>query len=217
MTDSKPATDNTVQANALLQQTLAFDDTEDFALAHRGFVAPLPDDGVIRTAEGAVVWNLPDKAQAPEGQDPPDTVNPSLWRMAQLLGVSGLFEVTEGIYQVRGADLSVISFVEAPGGIIVVDPCLSAEPTRGALDLYREHRGDRPVAGVIYTHSLPTTTAVSVASSTRPTSGPERYRSWLRRGLSRRPSTSSSSRATPAAAAPACSTAPWSRADHGAR
>lgn len=108
---------------------------------------------MIKDDNGTVVWSFPDKALAPEGEPAPDTVNPSLWRMAQLLGAGGLFEVVEGIYQVRGADLSVITFIEVPDGIVVVDPCLSAEPARFCLDLYREHRGDRRVAGVIYTHS----------------------------------------------------------------
>lgn len=153
MSGPQPATASTTEANARVLTELPFDDTEDFDLVHRGFIAPLPDNGIIKDSDGDVVWNLPDKAQALEGEDPPDTVNPSLWRMVQLLGVSGLFEVTEGIYQVRGTDLSVISFVEVPDGVVVVDPCLSAEPAKYSMDLYREHRGDREVVGVIYTHS----------------------------------------------------------------
>lgn len=153
MSSPKPATNHTAARNGELARTMPFDDTQDFDDARRGFIAPLPDDGVIRNADGDVVWNFPDKAQAPLDEDAPDTVNPSLWRMVQLLGIGGLFEVVEGIYQVRGNDLSVISFVEVPDGIVVVDPCLSAEPATYALDLYREHRGDREVVAVIYTHS----------------------------------------------------------------
>ncbi len=80
-------------------------------------------------------------------------MNPSLWRQAQLNRVHGLFEVTSGLYQVRGFDLSNITFIEGKTGVIVVDPLISAEPAAAALALYRQHRGDRPVSAVIYTHS----------------------------------------------------------------
>ncbi|SDR92506.1 Alkyl sulfatase BDS1, metallo-beta-lactamase superfamily [Paraoerskovia marina] len=153
MSDHKPASRHTAEVNAALGRELPFDDTQDFEDSHRGFIAPLPNGGVIKDDDGNVVWDFNDKAQAQEGTDAPDTVNPSLWRMVQLLGIGGLFEVTEGIYQVRGADLSNITFIEVPDGVVVMDPCLSAEPARFGLDLYREHRGDRPVVGVIYTHS----------------------------------------------------------------
>src|SRR2546426_7839189 len=36
---------------------------------------------------------------------------------------------------------------------VVIDPLVSAETAAAALALYREHRGDRPVTGLIYTHS----------------------------------------------------------------
>ena len=58
-----------------------------------------------------------------------------------------------GIYQVRGLDLSNITFVEGDTGVLVIDPLISTETAAAALALYREHRGDRPVVGVIYTHS----------------------------------------------------------------
>ena len=85
--------------------------------------------------------------------DAPDTVNPSLWRQSQLVAKHGLFEVVEGIYQVRGFDLSNVTFVEGDTGVIVIDPLISTETAAAALGLYRQHRGDRPVVAVIYTHS----------------------------------------------------------------
>jgi alkyl sulfatase BDS1-like metallo-beta-lactamase superfamily hydrolase len=84
---------------------------------------------------------------------PPTTVNPSLWRQSSLVAQQGLFEVVPGVYQVRGFDLSIISFVEGQRGIIVIDPLISTETAAAALALYRRHRGDRPVTAVIYTHS----------------------------------------------------------------
>jgi alkyl sulfatase BDS1-like metallo-beta-lactamase superfamily hydrolase len=83
----------------------------------------------------------------------PDTVNPSLWRQAQLNAIHGLFQVCDGVFQVRGFDISNITFIEGKEGFIVIDPLTSAEPAAAALKLMREHRGDRPVTGIIYTHS----------------------------------------------------------------
>ncbi|OOK75940.1 metallo-beta-lactamase superfamily protein [Mycobacterium kansasii] len=84
----------------------------------------------------------------------PTSVHPSLWRQSRLAAKQGLFEVVPGIYQVRGFDISNISFVEGDTGTIVIDPLVSTEVAAAALDLYRTHRGgDRPVVAVIYTHS----------------------------------------------------------------
>ena len=43
--------------------------------------------------------------------------------------MQGLFEVTDGIYQVRGLDLSNMTLVEGDTGVIVIDPLIS-EPRR---------------------------------------------------------------------------------------
>lgn len=151
-TASNPATEATRSANAAVLEALPFEDRRDFEDADRGFIAPLPNDGVITTEEGRRVWDLRGYKFA-EGKPAPDTVNPSLWRQLQLLSKGGLYEVTPRIYQVQGIDLSTITFVEGESGVIVIDPCLTAETARVALDLYREHRGDKPVIAVIYTHS----------------------------------------------------------------
>ncbi|MFE9242967.1 alkyl/aryl-sulfatase [Nocardiopsis sp. NPDC006938] len=125
------------------------DDT-DFANAERGLVARL-SPGQVRDADGRVVWDA--DAYAFLQGECPDTANPSLWRQSQLCAKQGLFEVTEGIYQVRGLDLSNMTLVEGDQGVLVIDPLISAEPARAGLDLYREHRGNRAVSGVIYSHS----------------------------------------------------------------
>ena len=128
----------------------SFADRHDFENASRGFVAALTP-GIVTAADGRVVWDS-DAYGFLDG-DRPDTVNPSLWRQGQLCRKQGLFEVTDGIYQVRGLDLSNISFIEGDTGVIVIDPLISVECAAAALKLYREHRGDRPVMAVIYTHS----------------------------------------------------------------
>ncbi|MFD8951581.1 alkyl/aryl-sulfatase [Streptomyces xanthophaeus] len=129
---------------------LPFEDTTDFDNADRGFIGALIP-GVVESADGRVVWDN-DAYDFLKGQCP-DTANPSLWRQAQLALKQGLYEVTEGIYQVRGLDLSNMTLVEGERGVVVIDPLISAETAAAALALYREHRGDRPVTGLIYTHS----------------------------------------------------------------
>jgi alkyl sulfatase BDS1-like metallo-beta-lactamase superfamily hydrolase len=125
-------------------------DTSDFADADRGFVAALTPC-VVKAADGRVVWDN-DSYSFITGDAPP-TVHPSLWRQCMLTAKQGLYEVVPGIYQVRGLDLSNISFIEGDTGLIVIDPLVSTEVAAEALQLYRTHRGDRPVVAVIYTHS----------------------------------------------------------------
>ncbi|HWE09904.1 MAG TPA: alkyl sulfatase dimerization domain-containing protein [Solirubrobacteraceae bacterium] len=131
-------------------QAYPFDDKRDFDDAGRGFIAAL-SPGVVRNAAGEVVWD--NDSYAFLDSDEPDTADASLWRQSALNARQGLFEVTEGIYQVRGLDLSNVTFAEGDHGVIVIDPLISVETARAALGLYRAHRGERPVTGVIYTHS----------------------------------------------------------------
>lgn len=150
--EAQEASATTRAANAAVLQALPFSDTSDFANARRGFIAPLPEGGVIRTADGRQIWNLGDY-QYGNDQPAPATVNPSLWRQQQLLAIGGLFEVVPGIYQVRSADVSNLTLVEGRTGLIVIDPVLTTETAKAGLDLYRAQRGNKPVVAVIYTHS----------------------------------------------------------------
>ena len=129
---------------------LDYEDRTDFDNAERGLIDQL-DPCVVRMPDGRVVWDI--DAYAFLDADCPDTANPSLWRQAQLCAKQGLYEVTDGIYQVRGLDISNMTMVEGDTGVIVIDPLITAETAAAALALYRAHRGDRPVTGVIYTHS----------------------------------------------------------------
>ena len=129
---------------------LPFDDRTDFDDADRGFLGTL-DPGVVVDDAGQVVWD--NDAYAFLAGACPDTAHPSLWRQGQLVSRQGLYEVCEGIYQVRGLDLSNMTLVEGVTGVIVIDPLISAETAAAALALYRSHRGERPVSGVIYTHA----------------------------------------------------------------
>lgn len=148
--DAKPVQPSVARANEAVLGRFDFSDTRDVEDARRGFLGT-SRDGVIKDAEGRPVWDL--GAYDFLGQDCPPTANPSLWRQSRLCAQHGLFEVTEGIYQVRGFDLSNMTLVEGERGVLVIDPLLCAETAAAALALYREHRGQRPVTGVLYTHS----------------------------------------------------------------
>lgn len=128
----------------------SFADRTDFENAQRGFISAL-DPCTITAQDGRVVWNNEEynflKSECPA------TANPKLWRQGQLASIQGLFEVTKGVYQVRGLDLSNMTLVEGNEGVIVIDPLTTVECAATALSLYRQHRGDRKVTGVIYSHS----------------------------------------------------------------
>ncbi|MFJ6852887.1 alkyl/aryl-sulfatase [Streptomyces sp. NPDC091271] len=129
---------------------LDYADRSDFEDADRGFLAAL-SPAVVRADDGRVIWD--GEAYAFLNEDCPASAHPSLWRQSRLCAKQGLFEVTDGIYQVRNLDLSNMTLVEGDTGVVVIDPLISAETAATALALYREHRGDRPVTGLIYTHS----------------------------------------------------------------
>jgi alkyl sulfatase BDS1-like metallo-beta-lactamase superfamily hydrolase len=142
-------TSATSAANAAVRASLPFDDTDDFTRAERGLLAPLPDS--VAAADGRTVWDAR-KFDFITGEAPA-TANPSLWRQEQLNGLGGLFEVVDGIYQVRNLDLSNISFVRGETGWIVLDPLITAEVAAAALELVNTHVERRPVTAVVYSHS----------------------------------------------------------------
>ncbi|MEM1314422.1 MAG: MBL fold metallo-hydrolase, partial [Pseudomonadota bacterium] len=148
----KDAAASTRAAHAARRAALDFEDRRDLEAARRGLIAEAPNGGRIETARGGKVWDLADYAfLAGEGEI--DTVDPSLLRLARLNMAAGLFEVTAGVYQVRGLDLANMTIVEGETGLIVIDCLMTAETARAALALYRAHRGDRPVTALIYSHS----------------------------------------------------------------
>lgn len=131
---------------------LPFEDTRDLEDAARGLIAKL-EPGIVRDDSGAVVWDNDSYDFLHDQEQAPDTVHPSLWRQSRLASLQGLFEVVPGVYQLRGFDLSNLTVIEGDTGIIVVDVLTSREPAAAAMRLYREHRGDRAVKAVVYTHS----------------------------------------------------------------
>src|SRR5262249_42076593 len=145
----KPAEPAVKALNHAVLSQLPFDKQDDFQDAARGFIATLPD-ALVTGPNGRVVWSQKDYAFLDKAA--PDTVNPSLWRQAQLNHQHGLFKVVDGVYQVRGIDISNMTILEGDTGLIVVDTLVSVETAKAALDLYYQHRPRRPVVAVIYTH-----------------------------------------------------------------
>lgn len=149
---AKDATTFTKSVNQQYQQSLPFSDRQDFDDAQRGFIAPLLNDGELKTPDGKVYYRALDY-QFDINAPAPDTINPSLWRQSQVNGISGLFKVTDRMYQVRSQDISNITFIEGDTGIIVIDPLVTPNAAKASLDLYYKHRPQKPVVAVIYTHS----------------------------------------------------------------
>lgn len=147
---SKVATAITAAQNAAWLDKLPFADRADFEAANRGRIAGF--DGVIEDADGQTVWDLR-AYNFLNGNRPADSVNPSLWRQAQLNNIAGLFQVSERLYQIRGFDLSNMNIIEGDSGLIIMDPLITTETARAGLELYFQHRPRKPVLAVIYTHS----------------------------------------------------------------
>lgn len=146
----KTATQFTADANAQVYALLDFEDKSEFENATRGLIAS-PEALEIRNDEGKLIWSQ--KAYDFLDGDAPSTANPSLWRNTQLNHIYGLFEVCEGIYQVRGYDLSNITFIKGDTGWIVFDPLMSTECAKAALELVNENLGVLPIKAVVYSHS----------------------------------------------------------------
>src|SRR5258708_4219548 len=139
---AKPAEPNVAAANRAVQSRLPFSDRQAFEDAMRGFIATTPDAA------------NPDRYAFLKHEAPP-TVNPSLWRQAQLNATNGLFKVTDGVYQVRGFSQANMTMVEGTTGLIVIDTLSTPGAAREALDLYFAPRPRKPVVAVIYSHSHP--------------------------------------------------------------
>src|SRR5262249_20665312 len=148
----KPAEPATSRANAALVQILPFSDRRDFDDAMRGFVGTFPDAQIAAGSGPRPVWSM--KPYDFEKQEvAPDTVNPSLWRQAQLNAIHGLFKVTDRVYQVRGFDISNMTIIEGDSALIIIDTTTAAETAKASLELYYQYRPRKPIGTVIYSHS----------------------------------------------------------------
>ncbi|MCS4436295.1 alkyl/aryl-sulfatase [Aquiflexum gelatinilyticum] len=133
------------------KKTLPFEDKRDYEEAQKGFIAA-PDFRQIKNAEGRVIWDIGRYDFLLKEQDY-QTIHPSLQRIATLNMGYGLFKVTDGIYQVRGFDLSNMTLIEGKTGWILYDVLTTKETAAAALKFANEQLGERPVTAVIYSHT----------------------------------------------------------------
>lgn len=149
--EPKEATKATADVNNQVLKDLPFSDTQDFEDAKKGFVDTLPTL-IIKNSNGQDIWDM-ESYKYQNDKPAPATVNPSLWRIAQVNNINGLFKVTDRVYQVRGFDLSNMTIIEGNTGIIIIDPLMTKETATSALELYYKNRPKKPVVAVIYSHS----------------------------------------------------------------
>jgi alkyl sulfatase BDS1-like metallo-beta-lactamase superfamily hydrolase len=148
--ESADASAITTTLNAAVLQHLPFSDRTDFESVSKGLIAPFK--GQVKDASGKVIWDIAAYDFLAKDQSPA-SVNPSLWRLAQLNAHAGLFEVSPKIFQVRGLDLANMTIIEGDDGLIIIDPLTTAETAKAALDLYYQNRAHKPVVAVIYSHT----------------------------------------------------------------
>jgi len=146
---SGDATPATLAANDLFAKALPLDDAKDFEDAKRGFIAK--PSGKILAADGTVLKDF--DAYGFLAGKAPDSVNPSLWRHAQLNANVGLFKVMDGVHQLRGFDIANMTLIEGKTGWIVVDPLTAPESASVALAFARKHLGNKPVSAIIFSHA----------------------------------------------------------------
>jgi alkyl sulfatase BDS1-like metallo-beta-lactamase superfamily hydrolase len=146
----KAASEDTIAHQRAEVAALPTEDGRDMEFAKRGFIATLKDP-IIRGADGKPLVNL--DAYAWMKGDAPVTVNPSLWRHMNILRQHGLYKLSEGMWQVRGFNISNMTIIAGKSGWIIIDPLTRKELAAAALALVTEKLGSRPVVAVIYTHS----------------------------------------------------------------
>ena len=147
---TQDATSCTAEKNAEWYSKLDFSDRREFANAERGLLDD-QEGRVIYNDDGSTAWDL--QSYGDLDCDAPDTVNPSLWRNTQLNAKAGLFEVCDGIYQVRGFDMANATFIRTNNGWIIFDVLMCKENMQAAKALMENRFGPLDVKAVLYSHS----------------------------------------------------------------
>ena len=148
----KPATAFTAQANAAVYDELDFSDKQEYAFATRGLI-DAPETLELKDKDGRILWSQDAFAFLNDYEKAPDSVNPSLWENTINNHVYGLFEVADGIYQVRGYDMANLTVVKGDTGWIVFDTLMSVECSQAAMQLIEKNLGHFPVKAVVISHS----------------------------------------------------------------
>ena len=149
--EAKDASSYTVEVNSAMYSLLDFEDTSEYENATRGLI-DAPEVLELKDSNGNVIWSQAAYSFLDDYEEAPDTVNPSLWENTRNNHAYGLFEVWEGIYQVRGYDMANLTLIEGDTGWIVFDPLMSVECTQAAMQLVEKNLGQRPIKAVIISH-----------------------------------------------------------------
>ena len=149
--EPKPASNYTAQMNSAVYSLLDFDDKQESEFAVRGLI-DAPETLELTDEEGKVIWSQAAYSFLDDYEQAPDTVNPSLWENTKNNHAYGLFEVCDGIYQVRGYDMANLTVIKGNTGWIVFDPLMSEECTRAAMQLIEKNLGSYPIKAVIISH-----------------------------------------------------------------
>lgn len=148
--ETEGATTITAEANAEWYEKLDFSDRREFANAERGWLDNA-EGRIIDGDDNRSAWDL--QSYGDLNRDAPDTVNPSLWRNTQLNAKAGLFEVCDGIYQVRGFDMANTTFIRTDHGWIVFDVLMCKENMKATKELMENRFGPLDIKAVLYSHS----------------------------------------------------------------
>ena len=152
LAEGNPATTYTAEANAAWYDALDFSDQSEQECALRGLIEA-PESLIIYDDAGNEVWNVADYSFVNELETAPDTVNPSLWRNTLYNQYAGLFEVCDGIYQVRGYDMANATFIRTDNGWVVFDVLMCTQDMAAAKALMEKHFGELDIKAVLYSHS----------------------------------------------------------------
>ncbi len=150
--ETKEATEITAQINSAVYSMLDFSDTSEYENATKGLI-DAPESLEIKDENGNVVWSQKAYSFLDEFDKAPSTVNPSLWENSKNNHAFGLFKVVDGIYQVRGYDLTNLTVIQGDTGYIVFDPMMSVECAKASLELVFKNLGEKPIKAIIISHS----------------------------------------------------------------
>lgn len=147
----KPASEHTTAVNAELAKQLPWQDVSAFERTRKGLIAEFGDH------QAGELKNRFDYMSDMDLQDLPASVNPSIWRQGMLnYAAGGLYQVTDGVYQIRGADLSNMTIYRSDNGYIIHDPLLSKEAASASWEFAKLHlpaiNGEHKITGMIYSH-----------------------------------------------------------------
>ncbi|WP_295898885.1 alkyl sulfatase dimerization domain-containing protein [uncultured Vibrio sp.] len=145
----KAATEHTIKANRDLANRLPFEDRTAFEEQSRGLIASFGDHdaGLARIPFINFMQNV-------NPEQYPDTVNPSIFRQGLMnYQAQGLYQVVEGVYQIRGSDVSNITVFRTDTGYVINDPGLLDETTQNAWEFAKLHLpAPHTIHAVVYSH-----------------------------------------------------------------